>query len=271
MVRNTRKRRSMRGIFLTLFICLLSFSCSKEKITPAFGVETLEAQLEDNAVELSYDVDDINVDAFGGEVRGIGGDVGDILQRLIASFADIELQEGDGQYIELETMTYEFPELNDIDFSILKEVEFTGAEVRLIDSSETLSEKISAEGEVVEQVQESVDLSFVQSLDVYLIVKNLPAGIQSVKPTYLDTESPNPIYDGNGSTILFSYKRDSKIDVDCDLKCFKMRIDNGRVKEILKNNRTFSIDIRLKVDAVPKANLRLKTKFDFLIKINPGF
>ncbi|ATH08500.1 hypothetical protein BIY24_11225 [Halobacteriovorax marinus] len=259
----------MKIVSLLLILSLCTLGCSKEKITPAFGIETLEAQLEDNAVELSYDVDDINVDAFGTEVRGIGGDVGDILQRLIASFADIELQEGDGQYIELETMTYEFPELNEIDFNILKEVEFTGAEVRLIDTSEAVVEKVDANGEAT--TQEVVDLSFVQSLDVFLIVDKLPATITQVKPTYLDTENPNPIYDGKDSTILFSYKRDGKIDENCDFKCFRMKIDNGKVKDILKNNRTFSIDIRLKVDAVPKANLRLKTKFDFLIKINPGF
>ncbi len=261
----------MKNIGLILLIILVSISCSKEKITPAFGIETLESQLEDNAVELSYDVDDINVDAFGGEVRGIGGDVGDILQRLIASFADIELQEGNGSYIQLDTMTYEFPELDDIDFDILKEIEFTGAEVRLVDTSEVVVDGVKADGKVTETTSTAVDLSFVQSLDVYLIVNQLPASIASVKPVYTDTETPNPVYDGKQSAILFSYQRDSKIEDDCDFKCFKMKIDNGRVKEILKNNRTFSIDIRLKVDAVPKANLRLKTKFDFLIKINPGF
>ena len=260
----------MKTISVILLICCISFSCSKEKITPAFGVETLEAQLDDNAVELSYDIDDINVDAFGGEVRGIGGDVGDILQRLVASFADIELREGNGSYIELETMTYEFPELDDIDFDILKEINFTGAEVRLIDTTDIVVDAIKADGEVTESTS-GVDLSFVEALDVYLIVNELPESIQSVKPTYLDTETPNPIYDGKKSTVLFSYRRDQKIEGDCDFKCFRMNIDNKKVKEILKSNRTFSIDIRLKVDAVPKANLRLKTKFDFLIKINPGF
>ncbi|GEM_PF-6292568 len=261
----------MRNLTLILLLGLICTSCSKEKITPAFGIETLESQLKDNAVELTYGVDDINVDAFGGEVRGIGGDVGDILQRLIASFADIELQQGDGQFIELETMTYEFPELDDINFNILKEVEFVGAEVELVDTTSLLVDKIEANGEAIEDTEATVDLSFVQSLDVYLIVDKLPTGITSSRPVYLDTEEPNPVYDGKSSTILFSYKRESKIEDNCEFKCFKMKIDNGRIKEILENNRTFSIDIRLKVDAVPKANLRLKTKFDFLIKINPGF
>ncbi|WP_372653874.1 hypothetical protein [Halobacteriovorax sp.] len=261
----------MRSFVYILFIGLACISCSKEKITPAFGIETLESQLKDNTVELSYGVDDINVDAFGGEVRGIGGDVGDILQRLIASFADIELQQGNGQYIELETMTYEFPELDDINFNILKEVEFVGAQVELVDTSSTLVDKVEPNGESVEAADSTVDLSFVQSLDVYLIVNKLPTGASLSRPVYLDTETPNPAYDGKESTILFSYKRNSKIEDNCNFKCFRMEIDNGKIKDILKNNRTFSIDVRLKVDAVPKANLRLKTKFDFLIKINPGF
>lgn len=265
----------MKQLTLLTFIALLMVSCSKEKITPAFGVETLKEQWD--TVELSYDVDDIPVDAFGEELRGVGGDVGTILQRLAASFADIELREGNGAFVELEPQTFEFPELNDIDFDVIAGVEFTGVHVELVEE-EPGDEEEDAEPAPSDNVAtdenitpEALDLSFVQSLEIYLIVDKLPGAVANIMPTYEEGETPNPIYQGKKSTLLFSYKKSDKVEDACANKCFSLNIENGKVRDILKDNRVFSIDIRLKVDSVPRSNLRLKSKFDFALRINPGF
>ncbi|OUR96655.1 hypothetical protein A9Q84_09940 [Halobacteriovorax marinus] len=271
----------MKQIALLTFIALLMISCSKEKITPAFGVETLDEQLEGRAIELTYDVDDINVDAFGGELRDVGGDVGTILQRLAASFADIELREGNVGYVDLETQTYEFPELDDIDFEVITGVALTGVHVQLVEgpipadaSADTNADANAEDSTVTDESEETLDLSFVKSLEIFLIVDNLPTAVPNVMPVYDEDETPNPIYQGKKSTLLFSYKKSddaNKFEDDCEKKCFSLVIENGQVRDILKNNRTFSVDIRLKVDAVPRSNLRLKSKFDFALRINPGF
>lgn len=259
-------------IFIFIILQLLILSCSKEKITPAFGIEKITDQIGD--VSLSYDVDE-EVDGFGGEFSDVGGDdVGSVLRRLATSFADIELRENGGAFVEIEPQVFEFPELKDIDFTYIKEVEFTTVEVELIESvppvADELEAKDSSSDEVVESPAE-VNLDFVNQLEIYLIVDSLPGNIPTVMPTYLDDEEPSTIYAGKKSTLLFSFSKDEKTEIECENKCINLKIDQSKIKDILQNNTKFIIDIRLKVGAVPKNNLKLKTKFDFKIKFDPGF
>jgi hypothetical protein len=268
----------MKSKKLILFILLqmLILSCTKEEITPAFGIEKITDQIGD--VSLSYDVDE-EVDGFGGEFDDVGGDdVGSVLRRLATSFADIELRENGGAYVEIEPQVFEFPELKDIDFTYIKEVEFTTVEVELIESTPPIADEVEAvakdstetDGEATE-VPAEVSLDFVNELEIYLIVDSLPGNIPTAMPTYQDDEEPSTIYTGKKSTLLFSFSKEEKTEIECEKKCINLKIDQSKIKDILQNNTKFIIDIRLKVGAVPKNNLKLKTKFDFKIKFDPGF
>jgi hypothetical protein len=255
------------NILIFTLLQLLVVSCSKEKITPAFGVETIADQVGD--VSLSYDVDE-EVDGFGGELSDVGGDdVGSVLRRLATSFADIELRENGGAFVEIEPQVFEFPELKDIDFTYIKEVEFTTVEVELIETE--IVEAKNADEVLENEAAEELTLDFVNDLEIYLIVDTLPGNIPTVMPTYGEDEEPSTIYSGKRSTLLFSYSKEDKTEIGCNNKCINLKIDQSKIKDILENNTQFIIDIRLKVGAVPKSNLKLKTKFDFKIKFDPGF
>ncbi|WP_127714217.1 hypothetical protein [Halobacteriovorax sp. HLS] len=256
-------------ITILLSLCLMGISCSKESITPAFGIEKISDQIGD--ISLSYDVDE-EVDGFGGEFSDVGGDdVGSVLRRLATSFADIELRENGGAFVEIPLQVFEFPELKDIDFTYIKEVEFTTVQVDLIDTTSTVEVSEEAKSEENEPTNPSLSLDFVQELQVFLIVDSMPDTIPNISPTYMEGEEPNTIYSGKKSTLLFSYSQNDKEEVKCDSKCINLKIDQSKIKDILKQNTNFIIDIRLKVGAVPKNNLKLKTRFDFKIKFDPGF
>ena len=259
-------------VFIFIILNLLILSCSKEKITPAFGIERITDQIGD--VSLSYDVDE-EVDGFGGEFDDVGGDdVGSVLRRLATSFADIELRENGGAYVEIEPQVFEFPELKDINFTYIKEVEFTTVEVELVESTPPVVDEVTAKeaGEDEDlEVPAEVSLDFVKELEIFLIVDSLPGNIPNAMPTYQDDEEPSTIYEGKKSTLLFSFTQEDKTEIGCQKKCINLKIDQSKIKDILQNNTKFIIDIRLKVGAVPKNNLKLRTKFDFKIKIDPGF
>lgn len=260
---------SLLKALIFISICLLGLSCSKESITPAFGIEKISDQIGD--ISLSYDVDE-EVDGFGGEFSDVGGDdVGSVLRRLATSFADIELRENGGAFVEIPLQVFEFPELKDIDFTYIKEVEFTTVQVDLIDAAVANEDSVEEKNSEVEVTAPSLSLDFVQELQVFLIVDSMPETIPNISPTYMEGEEPNTIYSGKKSTLLFSYFQDQKEEVKCDSKCINLKIDQSKIKDILKDNTNFIIDIRLKVGAVPKNNLKLKTRFDFKIKFDPGF
>ena len=161
---------SVHKILTFILLGLLALSCTEDKITPSFGIEKITDQIGD--ISLSYDVDE-EVDGFGGELSDVGGnDVGSVLRRLATSFADIELRENGGVYVDIDTQEFDFPELKDIDFSYIKSVEFTTVEVELIETEE----KDENQDETLPE--EELTLDFVNNLEVFLIVDKISHSIQ---------------------------------------------------------------------------------------------
>ncbi len=298
----------MKNRLALLSILLLILSCSEESIKPAFEPKTFQEQQRSQqgseAIQLSLNMEDLEVDEFGGEIGDVPV-VGSVFQRLAGMFADISIDDENGTEVVIEPTYFEFPELEDVDFEYIKGVVLDKVHLRVANDD-----------------VDGASLSFIKRIEVYLNVDpELPedsgdvdededddagsVGGGTIRPSAEEDEEAeeeelivkiieNALHGDNNhqkdlaalnsnkddeeetedsfrdSILLLTYDKD-RDTLGCLSKCLDMRVQPVSWRKILMKARSFSIETKLVVDSVPKAKLELGGEIKFSVLVNPGF
>lgn len=273
---------------LALIVAILLFnSCSEESITPAYTPKTFqqESQRGDGAIQLSLNMEDLEVDEFGDEIGDVPV-VGSVFQRLAGMFADISIDDENGTEVVIEPTYFEFPELGEVDFDYIKGVVLDKVHLRVANDD-----------------IDGASLSFIKRIEVYLNVDpELPEGEDNgggssnggvIRPSNEEEEeevelpvyksvsnitSPSTVLKDDEETedfsrdsiLLLTYDKD-RDTLGCLQKCLDMRVQPVDWRKILMKARSFSVETKLVVDSVPKAKLELGGEIKFSVIVDPGF
>lgn len=278
---------------LVLFIAILLFnSCSEESITPSYTPKTFqeESQRGDGAIQLSLNMEDLEVDEFGDEIGDVPV-VGSVFQRLAGMFADISIDDENGTEVVIEPTYFEFPELGDVDFNYIKGVVLDKVHLRVANddidgASLSFIKRIEVyinvdpevpdteeEEEIISSTEESEEFEEINvepeeiELPVYETVSSVVSPLTSTDNKDDEDESDDLSRD---SILLLTYDKD-RDTLGCISKCLDMRVQPVDWRKILMKARSFSIETKLVVDSVPKAKIELGGEIKFSVIVNPGF
>jgi len=294
----------MKNRLALLSLLFLILSCSEESIKPAFEPKTFQEQQRSqqgtDAIQLSLNMEDLEVDEFGGEIGDVPV-VGSVFQRLAGMFADISIDDENGTEVVIEPTYFEFPELEEVDFEYIKGVvldkvhlrvandDVDGASLSFIkrievylnvdpelpeESDETDEDEDEEESE---EVEEETELPIEEPEEEELIVEIIENALHGSND-HKDLGSFNSNKDDEeeaedsfrDSILLLTYDKD-RDTLGCLSKCLDMRVQKVNWRKILMKARSFSIETKLVVDSVPKAKLELGGEIKFSVLVNPGF
>ena len=291
---------------LTLITILLMFSsCSEESITPSYQPKTFgeqqRNQLGSEAIQLSLNMEDLEVDEFGDEIGDVPV-VGSVFQRLAGMFADISIDDENGTEVVIEPTYFEFPELNEVDFDYIKGVALDKVHLRVanddvdgaslsfikrIEVSLNVDPELPEEDEddnsgsvgggTIRPSSETEDEAEEEELIVKVVEESGLVVSKSVGNKDLGTMNSDKDEDEEeeedsfrDSILLLTYDKD-RDSLGCLSKCLDMRVQKVDWRKILMKARSFSIETKLVVDSVPKAKLELGGEIKFSVLVNPGF
>lgn len=286
------------AVITLLFIGLIS-SCSKESITPAYNPKTLQeqqtSQFGNEAIQISLSIEDLEVDEFGGEIGDVPV-VGSVFQRLAGMFADISIDDENGTEVVIEPTYFELAELAEIDFNYIKGVgldkvhlrvgndDIDGASLSFIkrievyinvdpvipdredtDEDETGSGTIRPTNE-----EESEEEIIVKDDTPELPWYHLESSKALTRTDFVTKDNEENEDLSSDSILALTYDKD-RDTLGCFSKCLDMRVQPVDWRKVLMKARSFSIEIKLVVDSVPKAKLELGGELKFSVIVNPGF
>ncbi len=275
--------------------------CSKESITPAFSPKTLgqqqTSQFGHEAIQISLSIEDLEVDEFGGEIGNVPV-VGSVFQRLAGMFADISIDDENGTEVVIEPTYFELAELEQIDFNYIKGVgldkvhlrvgndDIDGASLSFIkrievyinvdpvipDRDETEENETEDTGGTIrpseEEEEEIIIKDDTEDLPWYH-TKSVKSVVRDDYVTSFDKENSEEDLSSD-SILALTYDKD-RDTLGCFSKCLDMRVQPVDWRKVLIKARSFSIEIKLVVDSVPKAKLELGGEIKFSVIVNPGF
>ncbi|MBK24981.1 MAG: hypothetical protein CME70_13370 [Halobacteriovorax sp.] len=292
----------MKNRLALLSLLFLILSCSEESIKPAFEPKTFQEQQRSqqgtDAIQLSLNMEDLEVDEFGGEIGDVPV-VGSVFQRLAGMFADISIDDENGTEVVIEPTYFEFPELEEVDFEYIKGVvldkvhlrvandDVDGASLSFIKRIEVYlnvdpelpeeSDETSEDEEESEEVEEETELPIEEPEEQELIVEIIENALHgsndhkdlgNLTSNKEDEEETEDSF--RDSILLLTYDKD-RDTLGCLSKCLDMRVQKVNWRKILMKARSFSIETKLVVDSVPKAKLELGGEIKFSVLVNPGF
>lgn len=224
----TMSKMHIFSLFL-LFTSILS--CQKESITPIAHSQTIVQQRKKEPIHLSYPIMDMGVDRIGGGIRKVPL-IGGILRKFTEVFADITIR-AKGTKVEIEPTRFSFPELDDVDFSIIQNINLEQVILKINDED-----------------QKKKNINFIKKMKVLLNVYDEQEGDIVIR--------------------ILDYDRDLAQD-DCQGKCIRMNVTKNSWKEILSKYRDFTLNVELIIDSVPKSQMSIDGVVDFSIGIDLGF
>jgi hypothetical protein len=267
------------------------------------------SQFGNESIQISLSMEDLEVDEFGGDIGDVPV-VGSVFQRLAGMFADISIDDENGTEVVIDPTYFELAELEQIDFNYIKGVgldkvhlrvandDMDGASLSFIKRIEVYInvDPVIPDRDDVEDIEEdgsgTIRPSNEEDEEVYeeLIVKDdteeLPwyhlESTKSVsredyvlqdydqyyyKDYYKEKKSDDLVSD---SILALTYDKD-RDTLGCFSKCLDMRVQPVDWRKILMKARSFSIEIKLVVDSVPKAKLELGGEIKFSVTVNAGF
>lgn len=286
-----------KALTILLFLSLI-VGCSKESITPAFSPKTLQqqqtSQFGHEAIQIKLSIEDLEVDEFGGDIGDVPV-VGSVFQRLAGMFADISIDDENGTEVVIEPTYFELAELEQIDFNYIKGVgldkvhlrvgndDVDGASLSFIKRIEVYInvDPVIPDREETEDgsgtIRPSDEEEIIVKKDEIDDTEELPwYHLQSHKSVERDdyvtkTNKDESSDDLSSDSILaLTYDKD-RDTLGCFSKCLDMRVQPVDWRKVLMKARSFSIEIKLVVDSVPKAKLELGGEIMFSVTINPGF
>lgn len=245
----------MKYTQLLLFICLVACS-AKESITPAF--EPLEAKTQ--SFFFTYIRSD-EVLSPTSELELIGP-VGRVFRGIADAIADILFEESNEQ-IDIDPLTFYVPELENIDLSKLVEMRLNRVFIRLKNQSGPTQGS----------------LGFIKKADVFIkpgFLKSPTSGI--LDPSF--ESDPLDFYDDlrlptdrvigpevpEDAELALTFSRETN-KMACGGRCLDMDIIPLDYKTfVLQGYTSYTIYLRLVIDAVPKEKLELESVIDFKIE-----
>jgi hypothetical protein len=290
----------MKKAFNILLFMTLIIGCSKESITPAFSPKTLQqqqtSQFGHEAIQISLSIEDLEVDEFGGEIGDVPV-VGSVFQRLAGMFADISIDDENGTEVVIEPTYFELAELEQIDFNYIKGVGLDKVHLRvgnddidgaslsfvkrievyinvdpIIPDREDTEEDEDGSGTIRPSTEDEDEEEIVVKDDTeelpWYHLKNHKSVIRDEYITKSNEEVSEDL--SSDSILALTYDKD-RDTLGCFSKCLDMRVQPVDWRKILMKARSFSIEIKLVVDSVPKAKLELGGEIKFSVTVNPGF
>lgn len=214
-----------------LALLFLLISCQKESITPIANSQTIAQQRKKEPIRLSYPITNMGVDRIGGTIRKVPL-IGGILRKFTEVFADITIK-AKGTKVEIEPTRFSFPELDEVDFDIIENINLEKVILKINDED-----------------QRKKNINFIKKMKIVLDV-------------YDEIE-------GDISIRILDYNREEMED-DCQGKCIKMNIARSNWKEILSKYRDYTLNVELLIDSVPKSQMSIDGVIDFSVGIDLGF
>ena len=293
----------MKKVVSALLFLTLVIGCSKESITPAFSPKTLQqqqtSQFGHEAIQITLSMEDLEVDEFGGDIGDVPV-VGSVFQRLAGMFADISIDDENGTEVVIDPTYFELAELEQIDFNYIKGVgldkvhlrvandDMDGASLSFIkrievyinvdpvipDREETEDDQMNGNGGTIRPSND--EENEVEELIVKDDTEDLPwyhsSNTKAVeRDEYVTKNKDEESGDLSSDSILaLTYDKD-RDTLGCFSKCLDMRVQPVNWRKILMKARSFSIEIKLVVDSVPKAKIELGGEIKFSVVVNPGF
>lgn len=255
---------------ILLIILLSAFSCAKETIQPTWSPLTINQQRGNRPYSVSIPIEELDIDEFGSDIGDVPV-VGGIFQQLATMFADIAIDDENGTEIEVEPTIFSFPELAQVDFDLVKNLQVDGVQLR-VEESEKRSE---------------ATLSFIKRVEVYITFyrdvldpSEVPGGPGNADGTGSggnDTDVAPPIpypndNKSNESFLILSYDKETDEEaLGCLTRCLDLTVHPVDWKGMLERNRTFKIETKLIVDSVPKIDMKLGGKVDVSVFLETGF
>ncbi len=228
----------MKKVFLFILALITLTSCIKESVEPLWEVETWDKEL----ITFDYHAKGLEVDRVGEDIGDIPV-VGSIFQRLAEALADISIENEDGLEVIIDPQVLNVPELNEVDFTYIKLISLSSVQVLSVQRS---------------SAKESVGstLKFIKKIKVYL------------KAEKAIGSSDGAVTEGHGQLVL-SYDK-AKIDEasNCQRTCLDFHVHDLNWKEVLMENRKFTISIKLEIDETPKKDLQLNAHIQFKVGID---
>ena len=253
VILNSKRGKLQLGSVLILLSLAFS-SCVEESIEPSFEVQTINQQIEDRPVRIHYPIRGIEVDRVGEGVARVPL-LGRVFRRIGEAFADVAVSASSGNKIRPEPMVLMFPELDDVDFDLIKYV--------------TL-EDVYLEG-YIKGSDERASLEFIREVNVYIT-----AG-PSVDLEFLgktgegkSRDDFSSLFGDRESIRILSYAR-GKGGYECDGACFRFSIERSDWKRILAENRVFMIETEIIVRSVPKEDIVIDGGITMSIGVNLDF
>ena len=262
-------------LFFALFTFILAGCQVKEKITPSFKVEKLEESINTRPLTFHIPISPIE----GGysefdELSEIEGPIGRTFARFAGMLADQQVDIDDETAIKrMGPFSFEFEELKEVDFDYIRDIFIQNVEFRMDDRFKS---------------DEEVNFNFLNYLEIYIRFDDEVISTAPPPPSALEVETAekasvddeghnNQVFESetqvatdeeqpseevfNKAHLILSYYKEQG-GLHCDNKCIQMKVRQINWKDKLKNNRKFSVLIKLKVDEAPKF------KFQFVGFIN---
>lgn len=225
----TNQRKITNILFL--IVLTLFLSCQKESITPIAPAQTIVEQRNDAPIKMSYPIVNMGVDRIGGTIRRVPL-IGGILRKFTEVFADITIK-AKGTVVDIEPTHFSFPELDDVDFDIIKFINLDNVVLKIND---------------VKEKKKNID--FIKKMKIHLTVFDDIEGEMKVR--------------------ILEFDRETSTD-NCNGKCIRMEVVKSNWKEILSQYRDFIISVELIIDKVPKSEMTIDGLIDFSLAIDLGF
>jgi hypothetical protein len=240
-----------------LLLLSLLIACSeKETITPAF--EPLE--IRSQSFHFTYVRND-EVLSPTAEFELIGP-VGQVFRGLADAIADIIFEENNEQ-IDIDPLTFYVPELDGLDLSKLVDMQINRVFIRLKNQDGPTKGS----------------LGFIKKADVYIKPGFQKSPLSSVLDPSFESD-PQDFYDDlrlpedrligpevpQDAELALSFNRDTN-KLACAGRCLDMDVIPLDFKSfVLQGYTSYSIYLRLVIDAVPKEKLELESVIDFSIE-----
>lgn len=236
-------KKSTRTPLLCILLVLLFgvMGCgTKESIQPTWNPEPLDKQLEQKPFEVSIPIDGLKVEEFGAEFREVA-ELGPLFQELAHVFANVAIEEENGQLVEIDPVIYFAPELDQVDdWERVRKIALKKVKINIANAEDL----------------ELASLGFIKDLKVYLDFV-LPATDQ------VDRQ-------GRGILIASYNKIENAKDLGCLERCLDLTIHDIDWKRILETERTFVIYTELEVEEVPTTKMEIGGELGVTIGINLG-
>ena len=223
-----------------LLIMILSACGTKESIEPAYEAVSIDSQLETKPLEVSLNIDDLEIEEFGTDFSSIA-ELGPVFQELAGHLANIAIEEN-GQGVDIDPIIYYANELDQIeDWSYFGKMGIK--KIRLnIQESEDL---------------ELANLDFIEDIKVYIDFKE-PVQGQLVRE------------EGQGMLVASYSHGENTASLGCNGKCIDLVIEDIEWIEILKKERVFTIYPELKVNKVPKVKMSVGGEVGVFVGLKLG-